>query len=328
MSDYSKLTSKLTHFSMTSDNRIKKMGLLLKARWAVTDFVYSHLPRARLLQQNLDDARKSLAMLEPKVREIPAPNPAYTGFSSAYPSHQAAIDLFQWTTAMPEASGLLAGENDHFSDSRVPMAAPHFGGFAGKTILELGPYEGYNTSQFERAGAASVVSIESSRENFLKCLVVKNAFGLHSTFLHGDVLKFLHHSDSRFDICWASGILYHMTDPLSLLEGIARISKTAFIWTQYHDDSRADEESIAKHLDPSRNQKVVFQGKEIILHHRNYNHAGGSYFSGGDASYSYWMSKEDIVFCLDAIGFKRIVMLVDNVAHPPGAAMFFLAFAD
>jgi len=39
------------------------MGALLKARWAVTDFVYDHLPRARMLQQQLDEAHRTIARL-------------------------------------------------------------------------------------------------------------------------------------------------------------------------------------------------------------------------------------------------------------------------
>jgi len=317
------------------------MGILLKTRWAVTDFVYDHLPRARKLQRELDEATKIIASLRPKAREVSelqqklsqtgetsAPTSNYTGFSSDYPGHQAAIDVFQWTTAMPEGSGLKAGDNNHFTDTRVMMAAPHIGGFTGKTILELGPYEGYNTAQFERAGAASVIAIENNIDNFLKCLVVKNSFGLRSTFLLGDMLKYMHLADSRFDICWASGLLYHMTDPISLLEGIARISKSAFIWTHYYDEERAADKEIGKHLDPSRNKTIVYKDRSITLHHRNYNHAAGSFFSGGSEPFSYWMSKDDIIFCLNSLGFNRIVSLVDNPAHPPGAATFFLAFAD
>jgi SAM-dependent methyltransferase len=248
-------------------------------------------------------------------------------FCSAYPGHQAALDIYAgaWTTAMPTGSGLSAGEANHFSDVRVSWAAKKIGGLAGKTILELGPYEGYNTHQFESMGAASVVAIENNRDNFLKCLIVKNVVGLHSVFLHGDMLRYLHETDARYDICWASGVLYHMTDPISLLRGLARIAKTLFIWTHYVHPARESDPNVKSFLDPSRNKSVDFCGRSILLHHRNYNQTVGSNFGGGSESYSYWMKYEDIMYVLAALGFSRIEMGVDNPDHPPGAACFFLA---
>lgn len=230
---------------------------------------------------------------------------------------------------MPAGSGLAAGPNNqHFTDNRVMVVAAALQGLAGKTILELGPYEGYNTYQLEGMGAASVVAIESNRENFMKCLVVKNAFGLRSTFLHGDMLKYLDNTNSRFDICWASGVLYHMSDPLRLLDGLAKVSKVAFIWTCYYDKARANDDVVKNYFDPSKNKTVERDGKNIKLHHRNYNQKIGAYFSGGDQPFSYWMEKDDIFHVLKSNGFGRIQMLLDAPNHDSGAAMFFLAHAD
>ena len=50
-------------------------------------------------------------------------------------------------------------------------------------ILELGPFEAYDSRLFEELGAAEVVAIEGSNINFLKCLVLKQALGLKTCFL-------------------------------------------------------------------------------------------------------------------------------------------------
>jgi hypothetical protein len=76
------------------------------------------------------------------------------------------------------------------------------GGLNEKTILELGPFEGYDAYTFDRLGAAFVLSIESNVTNFLKCLIIKNIFGLRTTFLLGDFIQFLEKSSARFDVCW------------------------------------------------------------------------------------------------------------------------------
>jgi SAM-dependent methyltransferase len=248
-------------------------------------------------------------------------------FSGAFPGHQTALDIFRgdWTTTMPEGSGLTAGERDHSMDRRVTWGAAALGGLAGKTILELGPFEAYQTRLFENMGAAAVISIENNRDNFLKCLIVKNIVGLRAVFLHGDMLRYLHETDTRYDVCWASGVLYHMTDPLGLLRGMSRVSNTLLIWTHYIHPERMDDPEVTRFLEPEKDVTVEFGGREIQLHHRNYNQPVGRQFSGGQEAHSYWMKLEDIRHVLAVLGFSQIDMGFHNLTHPSGAACCFLA---
>lgn len=250
-------------------------------------------------------------------------------FSASFPSHQASVDLFEggWYSKMPEGSGLVGGQGDAFTDSRVPWAANVLGGLAGKTILELGPFEAYNTSQFESMGAASVVSIEGSASNFLKCLIIKNIMGLKTTFLYGDFTKYLEITKSRFDICWASGVLYHLTQPIEFLEGISQISDTLFLWTQYYDKTIMLTHPDAHIYHEEMNKNIEYGGRQLLLHGRQYHQKRTTIlFSGGAEATSYWMELDDILHVLRCHGFNRIEMGVNNLHHPPGPACFFLAF--
>jgi hypothetical protein len=242
-------------------------------------------------------------------------------------SHQNALDIFpDWFSAMPEHSGLKGGPHDgHFNDARVTWASKIIGGFAGKTILELGPYEAYNSYQFDMFGAASVISIEANVVNFLKCLVVKNIFNLQTTFLHGDFISYMEQATSGYDICWASGVLYHMTEPLRFLNAAAKMSDRIFLWTQYYDDEiqRAREDMCF--FDAAKNVHVDIGGREIVLHHRSYVTPQRQAFSGGSKEFSYWMKKDDIIFVLGTLGYTEITMGVDNPQHPAGPACFFFA---
>ena len=250
------------------------------------------------------------------------------GFELRPPDHQNSLDIFgpSWVSRFPATSGLRGGEAPHFDDVRVVWAASALGGLQGKTILELGPLEGYNTYQFQSAGAGSVLSIEASRANFLKCLVVKNIFGLNASFLHGDFQSYLESTRASFDICWASGVLYHLAEPVALLVGIRRVATSTFIWTQYFDeDVLRRSGNYDRFFDASRDRTIPFGGRTVCLHYRRYDEQAGLQFSGGQESYSYWMSKEDIMFVLASLGFDEIIMGVDNPEHPPGPAMFFIA---
>src|SRR5271156_3738397 len=141
--------------------------------------------------------------------------PSFPEYSSKIASHQNALDIFDgWHSALSPETGLISGQAQGlFTDVRVTWAAPLLGGFSGKTILELGPFEGYNTYQFSLYGAATVISIEANLVNFLKCLTIKNILNISATFLYGDFIQYLEKTERKVDICWASGVLYHMTEP-------------------------------------------------------------------------------------------------------------------
>jgi len=154
-------------------------------------------------------------------------------FSDKLPSHQNAIDIFRdaWASAMPKESGIqTGGAAEHFEDARISWAASVLGALEGKSILELGPFEAYNSCQLEKLGA-EVLAIEGNLTNFLKCLIVKNALSLSSLFLFGDFVRFMQESGKRFDVCWASGVLYHSRDPIGLLKAACTIAPILFVWT-------------------------------------------------------------------------------------------------
>jgi SAM-dependent methyltransferase len=249
-------------------------------------------------------------------------------FSADYPHHQNALNIFgkTWVAAMPESSGLAAGYLAHMGGARVQWAANVIGGLAGKEILELGPFEGYDAYTFERLGATAVVSIENNMTNFLKCLVIKNIFGLRTTFLLGDFIKFLESGKSRFDVCWMSGVLYHMTDPIRLMRAASRVSDILFIWTHYYDDLviNADQEKKAP-FRPNLNKTEKLEDRRIVLHYRSYGGRKGSNFSGGPDEHSFWLVKDDIMHVLNSLGYHRIVVGHDEPGHVHGPSCSIVA---
>jgi SAM-dependent methyltransferase len=250
-------------------------------------------------------------------------------FCAGAPSNQTAIDIFKgtWTSAVPPEYGVAAGALDSFDDVRVRWAAGVLpGGFRGLSILELGPYEAYTTWQLERLGAKSVTAIEGSDLNYLKALVVKEVTGLRARMLYGDVAAYLAETKDRFDLVWASGVLYHSTDPVRLLELMARVTDTIFIHTHYYDRRI---ESSSPHayafFEPSRDRPARIGDRDATLHCKAYGQAKRGDFSGGPAERSYWMEKADLFAWLRANGFSDIQVGADDPANPNGPALFCLA---
>jgi hypothetical protein len=249
-------------------------------------------------------------------------------FNNNYPSHQNAVDIFRdaWVSSMPEGSGLeTSGAGPHFEDQRTVWGASVFGSLKGRSVLELGPLEAYNSYQLEQLGA-QVLAIEGNVSNFLKCLIVKNALSMSTTFLLGDFVQFMESSSERFDICWASGVLYHAKDPIALLKGACRVAPTVFLWTHYFDEeivSRSPEQ--LRFFRSNLNKRVKAGDREIILHYRSYVQKKGRLFTGGPDEYSYWMSKDDIISILADEGLVHVVMGGDDPQLSRGPACFLMA---
>ena len=250
------------------------------------------------------------------------------GYCTEFPSPQTAIDIFRdnWKSAFPEESGLVGGSAPNFEDKRVYWADKTLGGMRGKSVLELGPYEAYNTWQFWKLGCSPVVAVEGNNVNFLKCLVAKEALGIDARFLFGDILSYLQRTDERFDICWASGVLYHQVQPLELLQAMARVAPRLFVWTHFHDDIISENPEAYPLFEPEGDETRTLDGFECRHHRRSYRlQSTPIYFSGGNEPHAFWLRKEDIFAYLEQLGFPHITVNGINPSHPAGPTISFIA---
>ena len=253
-------------------------------------------------------------------------------FATGAPSAQQTVDVFagQWITAFPEELGVTAGWVNHFDpavDARVPWAESVIpGGIAGRTVLELGPFEGYHTAALEKAGAASVTSVEASRTAYLKCLVTKELLGLRARILYGDVPAFLRESDEAYDVVWASGILYHQVDPVGFLEAVASRGDHVFLHTHYFDADRVATMTAGSRFRPKQDQIVQWHGRSIRLHRHDYegDTVRGT-FAGGPRTYANWLELPDIEFILRECGLGSITYGIVDPGNPAGPGCYLVA---
>jgi SAM-dependent methyltransferase len=232
------------------------------------------------------------------------------------PSVENALRLFegQWSSILP---GYGFGNADLFNDHRVRWFEERVGGLSGKRVLELGPLEGAHTYMMAERGA-SVLAIESNTRAYLKCLIVQSALKFDAQFMLGDFRPYLASGKDHFDLLVASGVLYHMTDPVALLRDMCRVSKAIGIWTHYYDprviEARPD---LTKKFD-KKPKLVDVNGRRLELYRQAYLAAlewGG--FCGGADDHSYWMTLEGIESVFDACGFDVELGAVESI-HPNG----------
>ncbi len=238
------------------------------------------------------------------------------------------LDIFagEWASKFPPEYKLNAGINPLFEDTRIHWMLGELNGVAGMSVVELGPLEGGHSYLLDRAGAASVLAIESNQRAFLKCLIVKELLGMQSVdFLMGDFRQYFDRTPARFDLCVASGVLYHMREPVVLLAQIASQCERLFLWTHYYDKKFIDRDRNLRHRFKGAVKRTT-SGFSYEMHRYHYleglKNAG---FCGGNAEYAYWLSRDDLFEALKHLGFRNIKVHDEEPEHPHGPCLNLLA---
>lgn len=259
--------------------------------------------------------------------EQPVVHSILDSYTDAAPSAQQAVDIFagEWSSRLPDQLGVESGWVGLFDDPRIEELLAWLGDVEGIRVLELGPLEGGHTYMLDRAGAV-VDAVESNSRAYLKCLVVKELLGIQrARFLRGDFVAYLKETDEQYDLVLASGVLYHMVDPIEFLELVTAASRRIALWTHYFDEDVLANSPTAQHFSASA-EPVTVGDRTYMLHPREYLHALTSDgFGGGPRAYSRWMEREDILDELRRLGFGKLEITHETVDHMNGPAFLVLA---
>jgi SAM-dependent methyltransferase len=108
---------------------------------------------------------------------------------------------------------------DAASDVRTHAVVEACGGsLAGRTVVDLGCLEGGFALEFGRLGAERVVGIEARSVSVRRCEMARDLLGLDRVeFVQADIKDELARHTDGFDVVFAAGILYHLSDPAAFL---------------------------------------------------------------------------------------------------------------
>ena len=241
------------------------------------------------------------------------------------PSNQNILDIFkdEWASQLPADTGLVTkpGFAGLFEDGRIIWAEQVFGSFANWNILELGPLEGGHSYMLQKSNANKIIAIEANSRAFLKCLCIKEILNLHTVeYKLGDFVTFLEKDDSKYDLVLASGVLYHMADPVKVLHLISKVTDRVFLWTHYYDEPTiSSREELKVRFEPV--DSLVYEGVSYDYSTQSYQAALNSVmFCGGLQPTTKWLTRDSILKALKNFGFVDIQINFDDINHPNGPA--------
>lgn len=262
------------------------------------------------------------------ARKDPTTPPHLDQYVKAPPSPQTAVDsLPGWNCALPPEVGAVAGPATFYEDQRIHWALEQFGSIEDRSILEIGPLEGSHTYLLERRNPGLLHAVEANRLSFLRCLVVKELLHMRKArFFLGDCQAWLENQPQRYDLIIASGVLYHMWDPVRLLELMAARSDAIFLWTHYASESSMPMGDPRRSAFLSDVEVETRLGISVRTFRRSYHGAWlNKSFCGGIHDVHRWMERDDILAVLQVLGFDDIRLGSEETDHPNGPS--FCVFA-
>ena len=139
-------------------------------------------------------------------------------------------------------------------------------------------------------------------------------------FRCGDFVQYLRQTTERFDVCLASGVLYHMQSPVELLATIARVAPALYLWTHYYDEAILTAQPRLTHRSVVPTTATV-QGYRHQLHRHDYGHALRLQgFCGAGAMFSHWLTRDGILGALKHLGYTKVSIEFEEPDHVNGPA--------
>jgi tRNA (mo5U34)-methyltransferase len=140
------------------------------------------------------------------------------------------IATVKWHHSIDLGNGIVTPGQDNSRKKLERLRLPE--SFAGKTVLDIGAWDGFFSFEAERRGAKRVLATDSFVWRGNVDWAGKRGFDLSKRVLGSkveekeiDVLDLSPEKVGTFDVVFFLGVLYHMKHPLLALERVASVAK-------------------------------------------------------------------------------------------------------
>ncbi len=144
------------------------------------------------------------------------------------------VNSYAWHHQITLPGGITTPGQDK---SARKLSALRLPSLVGKSVLDVGAWDGYFSFAAERLGAQRTVALDSYVwENASVHPDGQNPFRLAHSLLesrvedvHMEVLEIAPDTVGEFDVVFFLGVLYHMRDPMMALEAVASVTRELLV---------------------------------------------------------------------------------------------------
>lgn len=205
-----------------------------------------------------------------------------------------------WVTCFPIDGKVIGGGYHAENDGRLKkflQLYPKPG-----RVLELGCLEGGHTFPIAKA-AEQVVAIDSRDRNLDRARWLQGVYQQKNiSFVQANLEEFDLRLLGSFDVIFNVGLLYHLPEPWTVLERLAPLTRSMFLWT---------------HVAPEELAGTEQRGYSGM----SYEEHGALDPLSGMSPSSFWPTMDDLLRMLRDAGFVDCEILDDDADHPNGPAV-------
>jgi hypothetical protein len=120
-------------------------------------------------------------------------------------------------------------------------------------------------------------------------------------------IKALENWDQRYHLIVASGVLYHLKNPLHLVELTAKRTDAVYFWTHVVTEESMPPSDPRRLVIASDFENHSFRGINVRAYRRTYASAQTDVtFCGGLSDEHRWLHRDDLLSAFKAVGFNGI----------------------
>jgi tRNA (mo5U34)-methyltransferase len=134
-----------------------------------------------------------------------------------------------WYQRIDLGEGVFTADGPQYHEVIWQRIAPAFPAHLGSAaVLDVGCNAGYFAIEMKRRGAGRVVGVEPVPMHFEQAMLCRDVLGLDIEYLPVDAHE-LGHLDETFDVVVFTGVLYHLRNPLLVLEQVGRLCRDVVV---------------------------------------------------------------------------------------------------